>query len=399
MKSHPPVSDWATDFDHLDPRIAEDPYPIYARLQKECPVAHTDRYGGMWIPTKYDDLAKIAHDTEHFSSSSAFVSDLPALDYVGPIAAPITSDPPYHTEIRRALLPPFAPGPINALEGHARAVCNRLIDSFIDRGHCDAAAEYAQHIPVALISKILGVPSSDGDLFRSFIHRILEDGPADPDGLLVAVSELLAYLKEQIEDHRKSPRDDLISYLLDVEVNGRRLEEHEIQGVLVLLVIAGIDTTWSAIGSSLLHLATHESDRKRLVDEPELMATAVEEFLRAYSPVTMARRVAKDVEFHGRSMKAGERVLLPFPAGNRDPEAFEDPHEVKIDRKVNRHYAFGVGIHRCLGSNLARMEIRVALEEWLARIPDFYLTDPDGVTWSRGQVRGPRRIPVAWSVS
>ncbi len=398
MTERPPVTDWKTDFDHMDPAYTKDPYSIYATLQKECPIAHSNRYEGMWVPTKYEDLAAIAHDTKHFSSRGAVVVDLPpgSLGYLGPLAAPITSDPPYHTEIRRMLLPAFAPGPINALEGHTRDVCRSLIDKFIDRGECDGAVDYAQHIPVAIISKMLGVPESDGDLFRQFIHRVLEEGPIDPQGLVNTAADLLAYLKKQVDEHRGTDREDLINYLLTVEQDGRKLDETEVLGVLFLLVIAGIDTTWSAIGSALLHLATHDDDRKRLVAEPELMPTAIEEFLRYYAPVTMARKVAEDVVYKGCHMKAGENVLLPFPAGNRDPDAFEDAHEFKLDRKINRHYAFGVGIHRCLGSNLARMELRVAVEEWLARIPEFYLTDPEAVTWSRGQVRGPRRIPLAW---
>ena len=163
---------------------------------------------------------------------------------------------------------------------------------------------------------------------------------------------------------------------------------------MVLLMVAGIDTTWSAIGASLWHLAQNPNDRKRLATEPELMDTAVEEFLRAYAPVTMARLVAKDFDFHGRPMKEGDWLLLPFPAANRDPEAFPDADQVKLDRVENRHAAFGLGIHRCLGSNLARMELRVALEEWMNRYPDFELADPAAVTWSAGQVRGPRNIPV-----
>ena len=163
---------------------------------------------------------------------------------------------------------------------------------------------------------------------------------------------------------------------------------------MVLLMVAGIDTTWSAIGASLWHLAQHPDDRKRLAADPDLMDTAIEEFLRAYAPVTMARMVAKDFEFEGCPMKEGDWLLLPFPAANRDPEMFPNADEVLIDRVENRHSAFGLGIHRCLGSNLARMELRVALEEWIKRYPDFELSDPSAVTWSAGQVRGPRSIPV-----
>jgi cytochrome P450 len=162
------------------------------------------------------------------------------------------------------------------------------------------------------------------------------------------------------------------------------------------LLIAGIDTTWSAIGSCLWHLAQHRDDRRRLVTEPALMPLAVEEFLRAYAPVTMARQVAKETTVGGCPFKEREMVLLSFPAANRDPEVFPQADRVLIDRAENRHAAFGLGIHRCIGSNLARMEITVALEEWLTRIPDFDLADPASVTWSHGPVRGPRKLPVVF---
>ena len=163
---------------------------------------------------------------------------------------------------------------------------------------------------------------------------------------------------------------------------------------MVLLMIAGIDTTWSAIGASLWHLARHRGDRERLVSEPGLIDTAVEELLRAYAPVTMARLVAKDYEFQGCPMTEGDWVLLPFPAANRDPEVFPDADNVLLDRAENRHAAFGLGIHRCLGSHLARMELRVALEEWIKHYPNFELAEAGQVTWSAGQVRGPRSVPV-----
>ena len=199
-----------------------------------------------------------------------------------------------------------------------------------------------------------------------------------------------------IEDHRANPRDDLIGYLLDARAStaSRSPDEH-IRGTIALLLIAGIDTTWTAIGASLWHLGpASRTTGARLVAEPELVPIAVEELLRAYAPVTMARWCAEDVEVGGCPMRAGDWVLLPFPAANRDPELFDDADEVVIDRERNRHAAFGLGIHRCLGSNLARMELRVALEEWLRRIPDFELADPAAVRWSTGQVRGPRSVPV-----
>jgi hypothetical protein len=202
------------------------------------------------------------------------------------------------------------------------------------------------------------------------------------------------YFGEELKKRGASRGDDLISFMRDQRVDGQPLPPDRLIGTLRLLLIAGIDTTWSAIGASLWHLATHDEDRRRLVADPSLMDTAVEEFLRAYAPVTMAREVVKDVTINGCPMKPGSMVLLSFPAANRDPEVFPDAGKVVIDRKENRHAAFGLGIHRCIGSNLARMELRVALEEWLKRIPEFRLEPSAHVTWSEGTVRGPRQLPV-----
>ena len=207
-----------------------------------------------------------------------------------------------------------------------------------------------------------------------------------------AFDDLGDYIRAQVEDHRANPRDDLTSYLLTVELDGQPINDDIVGGMIILLLVAGVDTTWSAIGSSLWHLAQHPEDQKRLVDDPEVMKFALEEFLRAYAPVTMARLVAKDIDFFGYPMKKDDFVLLPFPAANRDPHQFEDPDTFIIDRAVNRHAAFGLGIHRCLGSNLARLELKIAIEEWVARFPRFELAGD--VRWSVGQVRGPRELPV-----
>jgi cytochrome P450 len=206
--------------------------------------------------------------------------------------------------------------------------------------------------------------------------------------------ELFEYLRIQIEDHIANPRDDLTSYLLDAEIDGQKLEPSHVGRTIGLLLIAGIDTTWSAIGASLWHLAGNPSDRERLLTEPNLLPVAMEELLRAYAPVTMARLVREDMDYQGCPMRAEDWVLLPFPSANRDPAVFERADEVVIDREVNRHAAFGLGIHRCAGSHLARMELRVALEVWLAAFPDFSLADPGAVRWSGGQVRGPRTLPI-----
>jgi cytochrome P450 len=342
----------------------------------------------------------VAYDTEHFTSRSVVVNeirpgpdDLPAP--IG-LAPPITSDPPFHGIARRMLLPAFSPKRIEALTPFTRNVCRELLDEIGDRKEFDAAVEYAQHIPVRVIIGMLGFPIEDADIFRDFIHQVLENVDQSPEErqAVIEQGEIDAYMDAQIAEHRANPRDDLTSFLIEAEIDGNKLAPEHIRGTMVLLMIAGIDTTWSAIGASLWHLAQHPEHRRRLVSEPAVWDTAIEELLRAYSPVTMARLVATDYDFHGHQFKEGDWLLLPFPSANRDAAAFEDPDQVCLDRENNRHAAFGLGIHRCLGSNLARMELRVALEEWMARHPDFELADPAGVSWSAGQVRGPRTLPI-----
>jgi cytochrome P450 len=393
--NHPPVVDWKTDFDHTDAAWAADPYPIWDELRRECPVAHSERYGGVWLPTRHDDIAAIAYDTDHFTSQSIIVSEgRPMIPAPQGIAPPISSDPPFHHGARRLLLPAFSPKAVAPLEPFTRDYCNALLDAVEGRDVVDAAREYAQHIPVQVIAKMLGFPPEDADQFRDFVHTALEAVDLPIEQRIANFERLDIYLGAQVRDHIENPRDDLTSFLLEAELDGEKLNEEHVRGSIALLLIAGIDTTWSAIGASIWHLARHPADRDRLVGEPELLPAAVEELLRAYAPVTMARLVKEDFEFNGCPMKKDEWVLLPFPAANRDPEFFDQADEVVLDREENRHAAFGLGIHRCAGSNLARMEMQVALEVWLDRYPRFELADPEAVRWSGGQVRGPRTLPV-----
>ncbi|HUJ05197.1 MAG TPA: cytochrome P450 [Streptosporangiaceae bacterium] len=391
-----PVSDWATDFSHLEPEWSADPYPIQDDLRQRCPIAHTDRFGGGWLPTRYEDVAAIAYDTDRFSSRSIIMSNFRPPRGIAPIGGspPISSDPPFHHDARKLLLPAFTKTAVGRLEPATRAFCHALIDAFGDRDVVDAAAEYAQHIPMRVIADMLGFPQEDGPRFREFVETTLEGINLPPDERIARMSKLFDYLLDQIHDHLDNPRDDLTSYLINAELYGHKLAADHVAGSMALLLIAGIDTTWSAIGSSLWHLARSPQDRERLVAEPGLLPTAMEEFLRAYAPVTMARLVKEDMHWHGVDMKADDWILLSFPAANRDGAQFDHAGEVLIDREVNRHAAFGLGIHRCVGSHLARMELRVALEVWLERIGAFSLADPAGVTWSAGQIRGPRALPL-----
>ncbi len=385
-----------TDFDIFAPEYVKDPFPTISTIREsECPIAHSDRWGGSWLPTRYQDVVAMAQEHEIFTSQEIIVVPPPPGQVEGPYsgvkAPPITSDPPDHHWHRRAILPTFAPQSVAPYEATTRDFCNSLIDRFIDKGVADAGTDYAQQIPVRVISLMLGVPTDMSDTFTGWVRGVLETGLTDPKVRLESRLNIMNFLRAQLDDRKSNPREgDFITSLLAHEHDGQKVDEDYVMGVCNLMLVAGIDTTWSSIGASLWHLAQHPEHQRQLRDNPDLWPTAVEELLRAYAPVTMARIVAHDTEFQGCPMHGGDRVLMAFPAANRDPRQFENPDEVILDRENNRHVAFGAGIHRCAGSNLARLELRVALQTWMARVPEFSLVDPASVTWAGGQVRGPR---------
>ena len=405
------VKDWTQDYDIFDKDYIKNPFPIWDEVREQCPVAHTERWGGSFMPTRYEDLFNIARDIEHFSSRDVLVSavmpppdaereeivdeEMIAQYNVG--APPITSDPPVHTWARKILLPPFSANAVAKYEPETRELCAELVEGFIKNGRADGAADYAQQIPPRVIASMLGIPKEEAPMFTEWVRGFLELGLTNPELREQSAMNIFQYMNERIQERKANPREgDLVSYLLAQKVDGEPVPEGHVLGTCFLLMVAGIDTTWSSIGSALWHLAQHPEDRKRLINEPEIMPLAIEELLRAYSPVTMARCVAEDTEYAGCPMHEGDKVLMNFPAANRDPRMFEDPDKVIIDRPKNPHIAFGVGIHRCAGSNLARMEMKVSIEEWLKRIPDFRLEDPGAVTWAGGQVRGPRQMGLVW---
>jgi cytochrome P450 len=399
MATVKPVQSWETDWDHADPAYNQNAHQIWDQLRSTCPVAHTNRYGGAWLPVTHADVSAVARDTDHFSSEGAVLANRPPREEwvsLAPIGAapPITSDPPFHADARRLLLPAFSPQVVAEWEPEIRRLCNELIDNMGDIATVDAAVQYAQNIPVYVIARMLGLPLEDSDYFRETVHMVLEEIGAEFGERMGAFEKLDAYLTMHVQDHIDNPKDDLIGFLLNAKIYDQPLSPEHVVGTIILLMVAGIDTTWSSIGSSIWHLAQHPSDLQRMVNEPELLPTAIEELLRMYAPVTMARIVTEDAEIGGCPVKRGDSVLLPFPAANRDPEVFPDADKVIIDREENRHVAFGLGIHRCLGSNLARLELRVAVEVFIQRFPKFELADPSSVTWSLGQVRGPRKLPV-----
>jgi cytochrome P450 len=406
MTDTPAVADWATDFDIFDDDYVKDPAPVWNELRDKCPIAHTERWGGSWLPTRYEDMQAFVRMVPELSSRDPQVVSMPkeedrfdpVLAEYGNSAPPITSDPPDHIPMRRLILPLFTPKATEQYRPFAEQLCHDLIDGFIGKGECDAALDYAVHIPAKTIAHVIGVDGERSDEFVGWVRGLLEEGMTDTAKRIKYRSIIRQFFGELVDARKVEPRDDLISRLLQQEIYGQPLAKKAAVGMCNLLLVAGIDTTWSSISSSLWHFSTHPEDRRRLASEPDLFPSAIEEMLRFYSPVTMARKVTEEVKVGDVTFKPGDKVLLNFPAANRDPEAFEDPDKVILDRAKNRHIAFGIGSHRCAGSNLARMEMDVALRIWFERIPEFELTDPDAVTWAGGQVRGPRHLPFRFPV-
>lgn len=397
-----PVEDWATDYDIFDHDYVVDPVPVWEELRERCPIAHTDRWDGSWLPTKYADIQALAKMVPELSSRDPLVTRPPELDGAANPqvnAPPISADPPLSEWTRRLILPTFAPKAVEAYRPYTEALCHELIDSFIERGTCDAATEYAQQIPPRVIAHLLGVDPGRADEFTEWVRGVLELGLTNPAIRMKYRDIIREFLIGEVQDRIAEPKDDFLSRLLQTKIDDAEITVEIVVGMANLLLIAGIDTTWSSIGSALWHFGSHPEDRQRLAADPDLFPTAIEEMLRYYSPVTMARVATEEIEFQGVTFQPGDKVLMPFPAANHDHDAFEDADKILIDRQRNRHVAFGSGIHRCAGSNLARLEMDIALRVWFERIPEFELADPGAVTWAGGQVRGPRLLPMRFPVA
>lgn len=392
MSERKPVSDWATDFDHLDPRWRQDPYPIWRRLQSACPFATTERFSGAVLATRYDDIRAIAFDTERFSSRQIIVRDGP-LSVEGE-APPMTSDPPQHREARHILSPPFRMEAVAALAPSIRRVCDEALDRLGTADSCDAVHDYTRVVTAGVLLPFLGLREADLPVLRPLVDLVIDEGVTDTALASAAMANLSSFMMKQIARQRARPGGGVLGYLLRFRKEGQPLSDLFVRSTMRLLLVAGLDTTSGALGASLWHLAQGETDRRLLIERPASMASAVEEFLRLYAPVTMAREVVAPVTQNGFSFEPGQKLLLCFPAANRDPAIFPEPDRFIADREPNRHFAFGTGIHRCLGADLARLVVSIALERWLVRVPAFRLEPGKEVRWSRGSVRGPTVLPL-----
>ena len=351
----------------------------YAAMRERCPVAHSTSLGGFWTIARYEDVFAAARDPATFSSASGVM--IPPLEFDARLL-PMESDPPFHSDLRRALISFFSPRQIEPLEPLVRSLANDLLDPMLTEGIHDLSSDYAWRIPTAMTCHLLGITPLDQ--FHEWAEQIVYGRAKDPESAAVASQAAWSYIDRVVEARESRPGTDLISTVLGAHVQGRRLSRKEAADTSFFLFLAGLDNTAFAIRASLLSLAEERSLRERLREEPALLPSLVEEWLRLSSPVPgLCRLTTRDVELGGVAVPAGERVYLMWGSANRDPQEFVDPDTLIPDRLPNRHMAFGVGIHRCLGAPLARLEIRVAIEQVLTRARDL---DFDFELGASGQV-------------
>jgi cytochrome P450 len=354
----------------------DDVFSTYSRIRARCPVGRGVKYGGFWYLTKNEDIFAAERDPGTFSVAPSML--LPDFGTDFPLI-PIDIDPPEHARYRRILLPLFTPTAVARLEDGMRGTARQLIGQIKDHRVADVSASYARPMPTVVFSRLAGFPEKDWPRFDAWVDDIIYERTTKPARARAAAREVVAYFDHLLQA-RPGGADshDLIGELLGARIDGEPLTHDELVSYCYLLFLAGLDTTAWAIRSSLWYLARHAEAQERLRREPDLIPAAAEEFLRTMSPVqAMARTCRADTEIRGQQLKAGDRVLLVFGAGNRDPDSFERPDEVQIDREANRHLAFGAGIHRCLGSHLGRRELVVALEEFLSGVPEFSHAQPE----------------------
>ncbi|MDH3047715.1 cytochrome P450 [Gordonia alkanivorans] len=398
--------DVTVDFDVYDPSIAApiDRYQEHAaELAAKGPVVYSTAHGGHWIVTGYNEIHEVLRDAETFSS---YPNNLVTNEAFGKLL-PIELDPPEHTGYRKALQPLFGPARMKKLTDDIRDVVNDLLDGFAKKGEAEYISAFAHELPARVFLALMDWPIEDAPLFTEATDVVLfgKPGGTEQESLearAIAGMQMLGYFQKMVDERRGNPGDDVTSQLIHTEVeleDGLRLlTDEELNRMFFLLLIAGLHTVQGSLAWAIVHLVNNPEQRQQIIDDPELMVpTAVEEILRIEAAVAPGRRATRDVELGGMKISEGEQLILMLASANRDHEEFEDPDALDVTRKPNRHVSFGGGPHRCIGSHLARIELTVALEEILRRIPDFDLVESDPPVFHSSQVRGCVRMPIRFT--
>ena len=390
------------EYDHYNPAFALDPHASYATLREQCPVAYSENYGGYYILTKFADIFEVLTSADRFSSWPA---DTPPTPGHNRALIPLEVDQPEHKRYRRLVDPLFRPKALAPIAESVRANAAELVDTMVAKGEFDFITEFAQPFPSAVFLQLVGMDSDAEQRDRlcdwsSTILHTTTDGASHGDAeaqiaaRMSAGKELHNFLRELVEDRLSTPRDDLLSHLLEAEFAGeRRLDVKEILNFAYVLVLAGLDTVTTALGFSFLHLARRPDLQDQLAADPSLIPGAVQELLRYESIVHMTRTVLEPATIGGTQLQPGDRVCVALASGNRDDDEFDDADDIRFDRKPRRHLIFGAGGHRCLGSSLATMEMTIAFEEILRRIPRFSVPTDAKLAAFGGQTRSLATLP------
>jgi cytochrome P450 len=376
----------------------EEPQPMYKMLRETAPVFRRGPQGPV-VLSRLADIEMALKRTDLFSSNMDAVD----LGNVRPLI-PLQVDPPEHAKYRRILDPLFTPREMAGREPAVTALVNQMIDGFADRGECDFHAEFAVPLPCTVFLQLLGLPL--GDLGKFLVWK---DGVIRPEGAggaaehataaAPAARQIYAYFERAIDDHVESPREDVLSALIAADVEGRSLSREELLDICFLFLIAGLDTVTDSLDCFFVYLARHPDQRRMLIEQPDVLPGAIEEMLRWETPVPGVARVAmQDVEVGGCPISKGERISPLLGAANTDPAEFDDPDVVDFARNPNRHRAFGGGPHRCLGSHLARLELRVALRDFHRRIPDYEIPPGVQLKYTTG-LRSVEALPLTFPVA
>ncbi len=388
-------STFVRDWDPLDSKTFRDPLATYTEMRKRCPVAFTDRWGSFWTLTKYQDIVRVAADNETFISSIQNL--VPMSPRSGVPRRPLQVDPPEHAQFRRAINPYLEPGRVAKLEPTLRQIAARFLQPLVARGRGDATKDYARHLPIRALCAFLGASEQDAVWIQERSGRYVQAIAADDRETAKQLSgELDEFALGLVATRRSAPLDpdlDLITGLFAAKIEDEPLNDEVIAGLVRGLIVAADRSTSNGIGSSILHLTTHADLQAQLRRDYVLIPEAVEEFVRLYAPSqATARTTTRDVELGGRKIRAGDVVAMVFLAGNRDPAVFPEPDECVFGRNSNLHLGFGHGVHKCAGQSLARLQLKIALEELLSRTKGFEL---DGsVVYNTWPEFGPKSLPI-----
>ncbi len=380
------------EFDHVNgPAVERDSFAVY-RDAPRMRAFFSPLNGGYWVLTKAEDIRAALQDAELFSSAATGIPAQPAREEK---LYPLELDPPEHRPYRQVLAPFFAPKAVAAKAAAIQQVCIELLEPLAPLGCCEFNSDFAQPFPTTIFTAMLGLPNSESKQFVEW-NSVLLHSHGDPQRRAAAGVEINTYLRDLVEQRARQPEDDLASKLLETTIDGEPVSREAVQNFTFLLFVAGLDTVTAALTFAFRFLAEHPAHRRLLLDDPQLVAGAVEELLRVFSFVNMGRTVVRDVEFAGVAMKAGDRVLTSTTFASMDPDEFGDPLVVDFGRRANRHLAFGAGPHRCAGSHLARAELRTAITEVHLRIPHYEAVRLDEIRMHGGGAMGMDRLLLRW---